>query len=99
MTVDGEDLRLLELLSVVKRTPAGSVLSDLIRTEYDREQPGKRHRVPGSGIDRLREALGLPDLGLDDEEARHKFLAKLEEATTEAHRVYQRKLQQQAESA
>ena len=69
MTLRLEELDhdLLRILTIVKRKSANQIIIDLLRSEFDRELPGKRDAMlqPGTPADRLRDALGLPPMPSD----------------------------------
>ena len=83
------DHALLRILTIVKRKSANQIIVDLLHTEFDREMPGKRQTISGSGSaeDRFRELLALPPLP-DDDAAEAELDQKLAAARAEADRIY-----------
>jgi hypothetical protein len=67
LRLDDLDHDLLRILTIVKRKSANQIIVDLLRSEFDRELPGKRDamRQPGTPTDRLRDVLGLPPTPTD----------------------------------
>jgi hypothetical protein len=89
LRLDELDHDLLRILAIVKRKSANQIIIDLLRTEFDRELPGKREamRQPGYAADRLRDALGLPPAPVDPE-GDAALDAALARAEAEADRHY-----------
>jgi hypothetical protein len=89
LRLDDLDHDLLRLLSIVKRRSANQIITDLLRTEFDRELPGKRAAMQRatSDVERVREALALPPLS-EDSRAEAALEAALDRAEVEADRIY-----------
>jgi hypothetical protein len=91
MTLRLEDLDhdLLRILAIVKRKSANQIVIDLLRAEFDRELPGKRESMNGSGSasERLRDVLGLPPVPTDPQ-GDARLDAALARAENDADRLY-----------
>jgi hypothetical protein len=87
LQIDNDLYTRLEALSLVAHKPANQLIADLIRAEAARVLGSTGEPAPGAAVQRLREALGLPELP-DNPAAERALDEALAKANAEADLLY-----------